>query len=240
MSNLLTQAIESISLAQEEHITEINELTEDYNELVSILERRDNELISLRMELSDLKDQLSNKNRLSSNQHNALTSAVSVKEKDDAKIKLLSSQVKEFQALNPKRLETNNKQLKAKNLELKKTVEDLKAKNKQAVTDVNKLAKAAKTNGSVPFYICPTTGNTLSYLTNIFVGVDNKAGVPDSPVITFFHKDRGITRQGILNREGEMVWASAANTVPTADMITVATNEIKNYCKQRKIKLPKG
>ena len=120
---------------------------------------------------------------------------------------------------------------------MKATNTRLISERKAAVADTNKMAKSIAENNMLPFYTDANTGNTIRFLPQTLIADNNMKGVPNSPVVEFQHHDRGICRQGILGKDGEVIWASAQNSVPTGNDSLVAKAEIIKYCKNHKIKI---
>jgi len=229
--------IKAIAALLDKLLEEQNQVVDDYNALLDILDTRDTEISMLQLELAGIKEQLVTKDTLSSKQHTALVTAVDHKERDKSALRLLEAQLKELKSLDPKRLAKVNKTQKKTITTLKETNTRLVKDRKEAIADTNKMAKAVADSNILPFYTDAETGNSIRFVPYTFVGTDNLKGVSDSPLVEFTHSDRGISRQGILGRDGEVVWASAKNSIPTENDSLVAKAEIIKYCKNHKIKI---
>lgn len=229
--------LEDIQNAVDALIVEQNEAAQEYNELVDVCLSRDDEIIALKLEISSLKDQIIIKDELTDAQQDVIRKAVDVKARDLSSIKLLDAQLKDLKSLDPKRLAKVNKTQKKTIADLKESNTRLNSDRKKAIEDTNRMAKSITANNMAPFYTDAKTGNSIQIIPNLYVGDQNTKGVPDSPVVRFHHVGRGVSREGILGLDGEIIWASAQNSIPTEDDSLVAKEEILSFCRKRKIKV---
>ena len=149
----------------------------------------------------------------------------------------MKAQLKELQQLNPKRLEKVNREQKKRITELKATNAQLDAARKTANKAVTEAKNQMAQTGTACFFIEPETGNGLRFL-NLSISKENDmGGVPHTPIVEFMHKARGICRQGFLDVNGKIKWASANNSTPSDLIDTMAKQAIVDYCKKKRIKI---
>lgn len=224
----LGESIENIAhiLAQEE-----NDTVDELNQAIDTLEQRDAEIATLK---ADLAKNIS----LLHKQDAVIEASIAAKQKDNAELNLLRAQVREYQALDPKRLAKVNKTQKQTIIELKAKNKDLDAARRAAIKNSKTIGDNAKSTGQALFHMDPVTKNALRIIPDLYVSKTNEyGGVPGSPVVEFIHHARGITRQGLLSTDGTIQWASAKNSNPTAEESLIARSRIMEFCKQHKIKV---
>ena len=189
--------------------------------------------------LNDVTEQLERITGLFDKQSLVVDAAIKAKQKDDALIAQLKAQVRELNALDPKRLEKVNKEQKQRLMKLKAELDISERERKKSNQELRDLTAAIRRDGRAPFYHDPVSGNTIRYVAGAFVSKDNDmGGVPSTPVMEFFHSNRGITRQGFLDSTGDMTWCQASNSTPTELESQIALTEILAYCAKNKVKLP--
>lgn len=211
--------------------TQLNEEINEFNTLLDELESKD-KLIK------ELEEDCNKKHELIEKQNAVIEASITVKKEDNKKNQLLNARIRELESLDPKRLAKVNKTQKATIADLKTKNTELDKKRKEVLATNKTLVKDAKNTGAALFYFDPATKNGIRVIPNLFVGKNNKFnGVIGSPVVEFFHHDKGITRQGFLDYDGEMNWASAANSMPSGEESLVAKEQINSLCKQLKIKV---
>lgn len=150
----------------------------------------------------------------------------------------VEAELKELKRLDPKRIQKQNKNLKAKNAELVDTNKALTAKNNEMKKATKEAATKMVKQGAAPFFMDPDTKNALRIVPDTFVSEDNTyGGVPNTPVIEFLHHKSGITRQGVLCTDGKIGWASAKNSTAGEDIGLIAKNFILDYVKSHKINI---
>jgi len=233
MSQLQTiiNAVIQIQDATVEVNNEQNELIDQNNEFISQLEHRDAENQELKLEINKCRELLNKQSLI-------IEKAMDVKKSDMAKVNLATAQLKELQKLDPKRLEKVNKEQKKTIITIKAKLAEIEQLRKKGLASNKKLASAAMDIGVAAFHI-DDQKNAVRIIPALYVGEDNEFdGVPGTPVIEFLHHKRGIARQGFLTNTGDIVWASAKNSNPSADVSLVAKQHLIDYCKVHKIKLP--
>ena len=229
MTNHYQKAIDALMHAHNENNDNIDEL----NEALDTLEVRDATIAELEKRLNSLASLLDQ-------QMIVIDAAIAEKQAHTVETKTLRAQLKELQLLDPKRLSKVNK-------ERKKSIEDLKGRlvkseagRKEAIKSQKAIAQNAVSEGSVAFHFDPVTKNAMRILPNLYVGEGSSAdGVPHSPVVEFMHHASGVSRQGLLANDGAIAWAAAKNSMPTANDSLLAKDHIVEFCRARKIKLPK-
>ncbi|MCL1142956.1 hypothetical protein [Shewanella gaetbuli] len=173
---------------------------------------------------------------LLSKQDVVINTAITTKQKDDAELKQLRAEVRELRALDPKRLERVNKEQKARIAKLKADLEISERGRKASDKELRDIRSEVRKTGTLPFYSDPKSKNTIRFINHFMTPDNDYEAVPNSPVVEFFHADRGITRQGFLGTDGEIVWCDARNSLPNATESNIAKTEILDYCRQHKIK----
>lgn len=220
-----TKILEDIVAVAEAH----NKTVDEFNEAVDHIE-------ALQAQVDDMQAVINEKNRLLNKQSEVIDKAIEHKEKDRAEIQQLRAELKLLQRLDPKRLEKVNKTQKAKIAELKADVEAARKQKVEAMKKATELSRTLKAEGFMPFYQDPETGNSIRVIPHMYVSKDNEYnGVPDTPVLEFHHKARGVTRQGVLLKTGEINWAMAQNSSPTEIDSQIAKDHIMDYCKRNKV-----
>jgi hypothetical protein len=173
-------------------------------------------------------------------QGQVVDAAIKSKQKDEAIILQLRAQVRELSALDPKRLDKVNKEQKQRLMKQKAELEISERGRKKSDQEMRDLTSAIRRDGRAPFYHDPISGNTIRYVAGAFVSKGNDMqGIPESPVMEFFHSQRGITRQGFMDSTGDMTWCQASNSTPTALESQIALTEVLAFCAKHKVKLPK-
>lgn len=224
----LTVAItEKVSLQNEQNNQSIDEFNTVFDETVE-----------LKTKLSAAEDMLTKQS-----DHTAKMIAIVEASKiranvEGATIISLRAQLSALLALDPKRLSKINKRYKEDNASLKTANKALNAKNTVLKADINKLSKELSSKGNIPFYTCPTSGNTLTTVAGVRVPMKKESnGVPGSPVLEYFNMEKGISRRGYLGQDDCLLWASAKNTLPSKEESMIAREFIHLFCKQAKIKI---
>lgn len=208
-----------------------NKNIDDYNNLCDILEEKDALIAKLQADVQYKEDLLMKQTYI-------LEASVEVKQKDSAAIKQLQAQLKELQLLDPKRLAKVNKRYKADIAELKERLKNSEKSRKETLKTNKMLNNAAADKGVKAFYYDPETKVSLRFKPNFFMGDHNKHNaIKGAPVVEYHNQFRGITREGFLDNEGTICWASATNTKPTPDESNIAKQQILDYCKKNKVKV---
>ncbi len=217
-----------------QHLVELNnESVVEYNQIFDEYE-------VAAKHLNEVTEQLERVTALFDKQAQVVEAAVKTKQKDDATIQQLKAQVRELSALDPKRLDKVNKEQKQRLMKLKAELDISERERKKSNQELRDLTSAIRRDGRAPFYHDPVSGNTIRYVAGSFVSKTNDmGGVPDSPVMEFFHSNRGITRQGFLDSSGDMTWCQASNSTPTELESQIALTEVLAYCAKNKVKVPK-
>lgn len=232
--------------AAEAALDNYNKEAEEHNRLVDILEARDSTIRALEWENAKLKrdaDKAGRERELESIEALRVARQVEAtvsRERDD--FRRLKAELDELRKLDPKRLKKVNATQKKNIEDLKSRLIDSEQARKAAVAKAKQPAEPIVQNPDTDpyFYRDSVTGNTVRLEPTLAVGDDNSfGGVPDTPIAIFFHRDRGIARQGILQTTGKLAWASASNSTPTLDETRVARQMIVEFCRKYKIKLPK-
>jgi len=220
-----TTILESIVAVAEEH----NQTIDDYN---SALDQID----ELQAQVADMQAVINEKNVTLNKQSAVIDKAIEHKGLDTAEIQKLRAELKLLQQLDPKRLEKVNKTQKAKIAELKADIDAARKMKVEAMKNATELGRRMKAEGLAPFYQDPDTGNSIRAIPHMFVNKDNGfGGIAHTPVLEFHHRERGITRQGILTTSGDVHWAMAQNSSPTPLDSQIAKDHIIAYCKANKV-----
>ena len=235
MESIIQRAADLANDLQAQYNTEVAE----FNQLMDELDSRNAEIERINGLLVQYRAGIEEKKALLDKQHFVIEKSVEAKKKDDARIKALEAQLKELTALNPKRLNKVNKELQRKNAELKTSNEAFKQQRNEAVKDVQKLRKELNSAKPKAFHV-DEDGNWLRIIPDLYISKENEFdGVAGTPVIEFFHMKSGITRQGVLCTDGKIGWSSAKNSMPSETMSLIALQAFEDFCKLRKIKMPK-
>jgi hypothetical protein len=210
-----------------------NEGIDEFNTLVDECERLKNEIAEQKKRDTVLEELIFEQNKLIENLTQANTTL-------KANFNKASAELRELQLLDPKRLARVNKKQKKQIAEAKESNTKLEDARKKALKITKTLLEEAKSNGGVYIHQDPENGNTLRFIPSLFVSKSNTFGaVPETPILEFHHKERGITRQGLLGVDGKIIWCHTANSEPTKQESGIALNLILNECKKQKIKVPK-
>lgn len=222
-----TSILETIVLVAEEH----NKTVDEFNDAVDEIER-------LRAQVDDMQDVINAKNATLNKQSLVIDKAIEHKGIDKAEITRLKAELKQLQQLDPKRLEKVNKKQKATIAEQKALIKELEVKRKEAQRHATEIARKVKNGGLMPFYQDNKSGNSMRVIPTLFVSKDNDyGGMPNTPILEFHHRDRGITRQGAMLSDGTIGWASAQNSTPTVTDTQIAKDYIIEDAKRRGVKL---
>lgn len=226
MSLSFDETIQHLINLNNESVVEYNQIFDEYEEAAK--------------HLNTVTDQLERVTKLFDKQALVVEASVKAKQKDDATITQLKAQVRELSALDPKRLSKVNKEQKQRLLKLKAELDISERERKKSNQELRDLQAAIRRDGRAPFYHDPVSNNTIRFVGGCFVSKDNEMqGVPATPVVEFFHSNRGITRQGFLDASGDMTWCQASNSTPTELESQIAMTEILAYCAKNKVKIPK-
>ena len=219
-------------------LEEIVKVADDHNKTVDQFNEAVDEIERLRAQVEDMQNVINEKNRLLDKQSMVIDKAVEHKGIDKAEITRLKAELKHLQQLDPKRLFKVNKTQKATIADLKATIKDLEEKSKDSMRKATEIARKAKEEGQAPFYVDPVTGNSIRAIPRMYVAKGNEyGGMPDTPVLEFHHRDRGITRQGTLLQNGKVAWAAAQNSAPTESDAQIAKDYILTDAKRRGVKV---
>ena len=208
-----------------------NTSVDEYNEVVEHLEERD-------QQVAVLQEHLATVNGLLNKQTAVIEASVVMSKREKSEINVLKAQLRELRLLDPKRLEKVNKANKKQITELKEKLATSEKARKEAIKRTNTIAKNAQNEGTAPFHYSDKTKNALRVIPGLYVGGDNEFnGIPGTAVVEFMHHSRGITRQGMMLRDGTMGWAAAGNSKPTAEESLVARAKIEEIASLQKLKL---
>lgn len=207
-----------------------NESVDEFNEVFDQLEEAQKELAAAKEREAKDWDILQK-------QEAVIAASIIATQKDRADLNIARAQVKEYQRLDPKRLDKQNKGYKKTIADLKERLTASETARKQAIA-LSKKQPEAVDNTVKAFHFDPVTKNVLRVMTGLYVAKDNKyKGVPGSPVIEYIHVSSGISRQGTLLKDGTIGWASANNSMPSKDESRVAREHLINWCKHNKVKI---
>tara|TARA_R110002050_G_scaffold16980_1_gene50973 strand:- start:268 stop:993 length:726 start_codon:yes stop_codon:yes gene_type:complete len=210
-----------------------NEGIDEFNTLVDECEALKADLVEQKKRDTVLEELIFEQNKLIENLTQSNTTL-------KANFNKASAELRALQLLDPKRLAKVNKAQKKQIAEAKESNTKLEEARKKALKITKTLLEEAKSNGGVYIHQDPKNGNTLRFIPSLFVAKKNTFGaVPETPILEFHHKDRGITRQGLLGVDGKIIWCDATNSEPTRQESDIALNLILNECKKQKIKVPK-
>lgn len=217
-------------------LEQIVQVAEDHNKTVDQFNEAVDQIEELQAQVADMQNVINRKNATLNKQSIVIDKAIEVKQSDKAEIQKLRAELKLLQQLDPKRLEKVNKTQKTKIAELKTDIEALRKQKNESMRQATELARKMKAEGLSPFYIDKDTGNSIRMIPNMFVNKDNGfGGVAHTPVLEFHHRERGITRQGLLTTTGDVNWAMAKNSSPTELDSQIAKDYIIDYCRKNKI-----
>lgn len=159
-------------------------------------------------------------------------------EADVLEIQLLKAKVNELTVADAPRLVKQNKGYKKTIEESKANLAAVNKRNNELKAELKTLKSITTLEGTAPFYRDPVSGNTIRLVPNTRIPEGNAMnGVAKSPVVEFYHNDRGISRRGFIGKDGEVKWASASNSAPTASESLATKDFIIRYCKMNKIKI---
>lgn len=227
----MSKLSEEMAAAQEEFNSNIDET----NEMVDLLEKFDEQKVH---------DENNAKTLVSNLQQKIveLEKIVEIQSKNFDQLQFKNNQtsveLRELRALDPKGLVKTNKTLKKKNAELTTRLVNSEKTRKEALAQHKVMLKKKQDEGIVCVHSDPETGNQLKMLPSLKVSKTNTyGGMPNTPVIEFFHKSSGVSRQGTLLKDGDMGWGSAANSKPSKQESKIAKLKIVEFCEARNIKL---
>ncbi|MBH0050693.1 hypothetical protein [Pseudoalteromonas sp. SWYJZ19] len=230
---MTVQAIADSATAILENIVAV---ANENNETVDQLNEAIDQIEELHAQVADMQAVINAKNVTLNKQSTVIDKAIEHKSIDSGEIKKVRAELKLLQQLDPKRLEKVNKTQKAKITELKTDIEAARKLKVEAMKNASDLGRRMKAEGFAPFYQDPKTGNSIRVIPNMFVNKDNGfGGVAHTPVLEFHHRERGITRQGILTSTGDINWAMAQNSSPTELDSQIAKDHIIEYCQRNKV-----
>ncbi|NYR11299.1 hypothetical protein HC000_02135 [Pseudoalteromonas sp. MIP2626] len=237
-TSILKQIIE-VAAAHNETVDEFNMAIDRIEELeaeCTKLRIENLTIVELKAQIDDMQAVINKKNATLNKQSDVIDKAIEHKGIDRAEVQKLRAELKLLQQLDPKRLEKVNKTQKAKIAELKADVEAARKQKVEAMKNATELARKMKAEGYAPFYVDPVTGNSIRMIPHMFVNKDNGfGGIAHTPVLEFHHRERGITRQGILTASGDVNWAMASNSSPTELDSQIAKDHILDYCQRNKV-----
>ncbi|MBB1404904.1 hypothetical protein H5079_04670 [Pseudoalteromonas sp. SG44-5] len=237
-TSILEQII-AVAAAHNETVDEFNAAIDRIEELeaeCTMLRIENLTIVELKAQVADMQAVINKKNATLNKQSDVIDKAIEHKGIDRAEVQKLRAELKLLQQLDPKRLEKVNKNQKAKIAELKADVDAARKQKVEAMKNATELARKMKAEGYAPFYIDPVTGNSVRMIPHMFVNKDNAyGGIAHTPVIEFHHRDRGITRQGVLTTTGDINWAMATNSSPSELDTQIAKDHIIEYCRMHKV-----
>lgn len=227
----LTDLVDSVAKQVDACIVTSNQDAKDYDEVMDANELQALEIEKLHAIIAEQKTKIDK-------YEGVILIASNRAEADIVEIQVLKAKIDELTVQDSPRLLKQNKGYKKTIEEGKVNLAKVKKQYADCLTDLKYYRSASTVKGVTPFYNNPETGNTISLVPNTRLHVGNPMkGVDKSPVVEFFHNDRGISRRGFIGQDGNMHWASATNSTPTNDEALVAKTFIKNYCKTNNIKL---
>lgn len=211
----------------------------EFNGVVDEVESLQNTLALTRAELKATQDELASLKQSAATVISNAEKIQTAAEKERAERRIEQAELRELRKLDPKRLAKVNKELKAKNAELKESNTKLDATRREALKQHKMMLKKKQDAGILDTWVCPETGDAIR-VTSLTISKTNEfGGVPGTPVLEYFHKSSGVTRQGCLNNEGGMSWGTLANSLPNDTINLVAKQTVVEVCQRHKIKIPK-
>lgn len=145
---------------------------------------------------------------------------------------------RELKALDTKGVALTNKKLKKERDSALERLGNSEKARKEALAQHKIMLKKRQNEGVVCVHTDPTTGNQLRLLPSLRISKTNEyGGVPETPIIEFFHKASGIIRQGTLLTSGAMGWASAKNSTASHQESKIAKLKIVEFCEDHNIKI---
>lgn len=158
--------------------------------------------------------------------------------KDD--LKEAEAKLKRYQLHDPERLIKNNKDLKSKNADLTKRLSSSEKARNEALKQHKMMLAKLQNSGILDAWADPKTGEALRLISNIAVSKKNEYdGVARTPIIEYYQRDSGVSRQGVLNNDGGISWGTVDISMPPTRISDKAREVITEYCDIQNIKIPK-
>jgi hypothetical protein len=209
-----------------------------YNDEVDVQNAMHDELDEVKASLATAVSELEVAGKMLDKQAAVIAAAVVQKQRADAELNVLRAQIKEHQKIDAKRLVKVNTEQKKTITGLKERLETVEAARKKVVKQNKDLTADALSSGNAAFHFDPESKNAIRIIPNLYIAENNEYdGVKGSPVVEFIHHARGITRQGVLQNNGTINWASASNSTPTPQESLVAKSYIEDWCKAHRVKV---
>lgn len=230
----------TVSSPMDDLVRAVEAALEDHNQTVDDFNSAAEQNYLLRQKLAKAEQQIEDMLKMQQNFDVEFEKHKQQVTRERAERKQMETELRELRKLDPNRLAKVNKEQKKRITALKESLDKCETARKEALKQHKIMLTKQQDHGKIDVYVDPETGNAIRLLGTLAITKGNEfGGVPGTPVLEFFHKASGVSRQGTLLTDGTIGWADAKHSLPADHESKIAKEQVLQFCSRHKIKLPK-